>query len=160
MGPQCLRIKLILSWGGWVGKIKLLCLKCIREKCGLAAKEPMVWQEGWSTGDLPQPLSIGPKHRSNKEYISKVYLGSMCIAVLIGCDVTLQPTPPLALGLIYEGAIGQPRWTTSLCDPLVQSIWIRTYNPSYIYIRSRCKQFVQRSLKCTDHNVDRAVRTE
>jgi hypothetical protein len=25
--------------------------------------------------------------------------------------------PPLAFGLIYEGAIGQPRLTTSLCDP-------------------------------------------
>ncbi len=67
-----------------MGKIKTLCLECIREKCGLAAKEPMVWQEGWSTGDLPQPLSIGTKHRLNKEYISKVYLGSMFKAVLIG----------------------------------------------------------------------------
>jgi hypothetical protein len=28
------------------------------------------------------------------------------------------PHPP-AFGLIYEGAIGQPRQTTSLCDPLV-----------------------------------------
>jgi hypothetical protein len=32
---------------------------------------------------------------------------------------TPQPTPPPALGLIYEGAIGQPRQTTSLCDALV-----------------------------------------
>ncbi len=27
------------------------------------------------------------------------------------------PPPPPAFGLIYEGAIGQPRQTTSLCDP-------------------------------------------
>jgi hypothetical protein len=27
--------------------------------------------------------------------------------------------PPPAFELIYEGAIGQPRWTTSLCDPLL-----------------------------------------
>jgi hypothetical protein len=31
---------------------------------------------------------------------------------------TPQP-PPTAFGLIYEGAIGQTRLTTSLCDPLV-----------------------------------------
>jgi hypothetical protein len=28
------------------------------------------------------------------------------------------PPPPPAFGLIYEGAIGQQRKTTSLCDPL------------------------------------------
>ncbi len=32
---------------------------------------------------------------------------------------TPQPHPP-AIGLIYQGAIGQPRWMTSLCDPLIQ----------------------------------------
>jgi hypothetical protein len=33
---------------------------------------------------------------------------------------SLRPrnTPPLSFGLIYGGAIGQPRLTTSLCDPL------------------------------------------
>jgi hypothetical protein len=30
----------------------------------------------------------------------------------------LRKPPPLAFGLIYEDAIGQPRETTSLCDPL------------------------------------------
>ncbi len=39
----------------------------------------------------------------------------MCTAVLIGLNPA-NPPPP-AFGLIYEGAIGQPRWTTSLCDP-------------------------------------------
>ncbi len=29
-----------------------------------------------------------------------------------------SPLPP-AFGLIYEGAIGQPRYTTSLCEPLL-----------------------------------------
>jgi len=30
-------------------------------------------------------------------------------------------------GLIYEGAIGQPRQTTSLCDPLLLKIFKTTY---------------------------------
>ncbi len=48
-------------------------------------------------------------------------MGSMCTAVLIGWDpATPHPPPHLpTFGLIYEeGAIGQPRQTTSLCDPL------------------------------------------
>ncbi len=39
------------------------------------------------------------------------------------CTHWLRPhksPPPPAFGLIYEGAIGQPRKTTSLCDALVQ----------------------------------------
>jgi hypothetical protein len=35
------------------------------------------------------------------------------------CTHLLIPPPP-AFGHIYEGAIGQPRYTTSLCDPQVQ----------------------------------------
>jgi hypothetical protein len=34
--------------------------------------------------------------------------GLLCAAVLIGCDPAPPPPPP-ALGLIYNGAIGQPR---------------------------------------------------
>ncbi len=36
------------------------------------------------------------------------------------CTHWLRPrnTPPPASGLVYEGAIGQPKQTTSLCDPL------------------------------------------
>ncbi len=41
----------------------------------------------------------------------------MCTAVLIGLDHA-PPPPPYAFGLIYEGAIGQPRYTTSPCGPL------------------------------------------
>ncbi len=41
--------------------------------------------------------------------------GLLCTAVLIGSD---NATPPPAFGLIYGGANGQPRQTTSLCDPL------------------------------------------
>jgi hypothetical protein len=37
-------------------------------------------------------------------------------AVLIGWDPATSPPP--AYGLIYEGAIGQSRLTTSLCVPL------------------------------------------
>jgi hypothetical protein len=41
----------------------------------------------------------------------------MCTALLIGRDRATSTSP--TFGLIYEGAIGQPRETTSLCDPLV-----------------------------------------
>ncbi len=38
------------------------------------------------------------------------------------CSHRLRPrNPPPAFGLIYEGAIGQPRQTTSLCDPLLNT---------------------------------------
>jgi hypothetical protein len=36
------------------------------------------------------------------------------------------PLPP-AFGLVYEGAIGQPSWTTSLCDPLS---WTQSHEKS------------------------------
>jgi hypothetical protein len=35
-----------------------------------------------------------------------------------GSGSTTLPLPP-AFGLIYEGTIGQPRKTTSLCNPLL-----------------------------------------
>ncbi len=55
--------------------------------------------------------------------ISKVSLGSMRTAVLIDWDPARpQPPSPPAFGLIYVGTIGQPRYTTSLCDPLTQEI--------------------------------------
>jgi hypothetical protein len=34
--------------------------------------------------------------------------------------------PPPAFGLIYEGVIGQPRQTTSLCSPLEYALVIRS----------------------------------
>jgi hypothetical protein len=34
------------------------------------------------------------------------------------CAQLRPPPPPLAFGLIYEGAISQPRKTTSLWEPL------------------------------------------
>jgi hypothetical protein len=39
------------------------------------------------------------------------------------CTHWLRPRNPLppAFGLIYEGTIGQPRQTTSLCDPWVRA---------------------------------------
>jgi hypothetical protein len=38
-----------------------------------------------------------------------------------GCTHWLWPLnpPPPAFGVIYEGTIGQPRWTTSLIDDLI-----------------------------------------
>ncbi len=62
------------------------------------------------------------------------YLGSMCTAVLIGGDPATPPPSPPAFGLIYEGAIGQPRWTTSLCDLLhwtLTSKWKNKKNLSW-----------------------------
>ncbi len=41
----------------------------------------------------------------------------MCTAVLIGWDPL---PPPPAFGLVYEGAIGQPRKITSPCNPPCQ----------------------------------------
>jgi hypothetical protein len=53
--------------------------------------------------------------------ISEVYLGSMCTTVqLYSLAETTQPPPTLAFGHNYEGAIGQPGYTTSLCNPLVK----------------------------------------
>jgi hypothetical protein len=37
---------------------------------------------------------------------------------------TPQLPPPPEFGLIYEGAIGQPRETTSLCNPLLLTILV------------------------------------
>jgi hypothetical protein len=45
--------------------------------------------------------------------------GLLYAAVLIGRD---PATPPPAFGLIYEGATGQPKQTTSLCTPLLQQL--------------------------------------
>ncbi len=47
---------------------------------------------------------------------------ALCTAVLIGWDpatATHPPPIPPAFGLIYEGVTGQPRKTTSVCDPLM-----------------------------------------
>jgi hypothetical protein len=43
--------------------------------------------------------------------------GLLCTAVLIGLDPVTTPLP-LAFGLIYEGAIGQPR-IDPFCNPLL-----------------------------------------
>ncbi len=53
----------------------------------------------------------GLEHRLNMELDLPSLFGLLCTALLIGCD------PATLIGLIYEGAIGQPRQTTSLCDP-------------------------------------------
>jgi hypothetical protein len=46
--------------------------------------------------------------------------GLLCTAVLMA--ETPQLPPPLAFGLKYKGATGQPRQTTSLCGPLVADL--------------------------------------
>jgi hypothetical protein len=49
--------------------------------------------------------------------------GLLCTA---SCTFWLRPrnplSPPSAFGLVYEGSIGQPRWTTSLCNPLLKTL--------------------------------------
>ncbi len=57
---------------------------------------------------------------SIRSQVSKVYLGS-CVQ-LYSLAETPQLLPSPAFGLIYEGAIGQQRQTTSLCDPLSYAI--------------------------------------
>jgi hypothetical protein len=68
--------------------------------------------------------------------------GLLCTPVLIGWD-PVTPYPP-AFGLIYEGAIGQPRWTTSLCNlvitnflpavPAVPKNWTELLSNSFFWI--------------------------
>jgi hypothetical protein len=48
-----------------------------------------------------------------------LHLGFMCTAVFIGSDPVTPPPHTHTFRLIYDGAVGQPRKTTSLCDPLV-----------------------------------------
>jgi hypothetical protein len=67
--------------------------------------------------------------------LSKVYLGSMCI--VHSCTHWLRPrklSPP-AFGLICEGAIGQPRKTTSLCDPLCNTEYSIISNSQLVQVR-------------------------
>ncbi len=54
-------------------------------------------------------------HRLNKELdLQKFMWASMSTAVpVLISEAPQPPPPPPAFGLIYEGAIGQPRWTTS-----------------------------------------------
>jgi hypothetical protein len=57
--------------------------------------------------------------RLNMESDLQSLFGLLCTSVLIGWDPSrTSPTPP-AFGLLYEGSIGQPRQTTSLCNPLI-----------------------------------------
>ncbi len=58
----------------------------------------------------------GFEHRLNMELDLQSLFGLHVhsTAALIGWDPAI-PLPP-ALGLLYEGAIGQPRKTTSLCE--------------------------------------------
>jgi hypothetical protein len=54
--------------------------------------------------------------------------GLLCTAVLIGRD-PVTPPPFTSFGLMYEGAIGQPREGTALCNPLCPPI----AGPYYTY---------------------------
>ncbi len=60
----------------------------------------------------------GWNHTLNMELDLQSLSGLLCTAVPILAETTELP----AFGLKYEGAIGQPRWTTSPCNPLVGAI--------------------------------------
>jgi hypothetical protein len=74
-----------------------------------------------NTSSLNKPL----KHKLNME----LDLRSLFGLYVHCCTHWLRPRnpPPLppALGLIYEGAISQPRQTTSLCEPLPRRLYLR-----------------------------------
>ncbi len=71
-------------------------------------------------------------HRLNMEVDFQSLFGlhvtwcAHCTAVLIGWDPATPPPPP-ALDSYYEGAIGQQRQTTPLCNPLIKTF---TVNPT------------------------------
>ncbi len=61
------------------------------------------------------------------------------------CAPWLRPPPPPtspSFCLIYEGAIGQPRWTTSICHPLVFPMLQNKYG-DLRYLFLRCLQQIQ-----------------
>ncbi len=70
----------------------------------------------WSNNDRysklqdkpPDPQREHPAHGLNMELDLQSLFGLLCTAVLIGRDPRISPPPP-AFGLIYEGAIVQPR---------------------------------------------------
>jgi hypothetical protein len=71
--------------------------------------------------------STGATHRLTMELDHHSLFGLLCTALLIGWDLTSPPLP-LAFGLIYEGAIGQPRYCrrhlffTTGCHPSLVSL--------------------------------------
>ncbi len=73
-------------------------------------------RSGAEGGDrLRQKLNIWSMYRSPTFIWASCHV--MCTAVLIGWDPA-TPLLPAHFDLFYEGAIGQPWKTTSLCDPL------------------------------------------
>jgi hypothetical protein len=65
----------------------------------------------------PSSLSESGKYKYNHMLNMELDLQSLFGLRVHSCTHWLRP-PPHAFGLIYEGAIGHPRKTTSLCDPL------------------------------------------
>ena len=56
-------------------------------------------------------------HRLSMELDLQSLFGLQCTAMNTHWLRPRKSPPPSACGLIYGGAIGQPRWTTSLCTP-------------------------------------------
>ncbi len=72
----------------------------------------------WHTGWLRKRDNFADESWVSEEpnHIAHRLFGLLCTALLIGWSPASPPLPPV-FGLIYEGAIGQPRWTTSVCNP-------------------------------------------
>jgi hypothetical protein len=66
-------------------------------------------------------------------------------------EIPKSPRPPPAFGLIFEGAIGQPRLTTSLCDPLVSRYSTYKFNVLCLDLEARkyCNRWLQFFVTCT-----------
>jgi hypothetical protein len=66
---------------------------------------------------------------------------------LYSLNVTPQLPPPPAFGLIYVGAIGRPRKTTSFCDPLLNCVKTHGESDEYVdvdrWIKWSCKLYLE-----------------
>ncbi len=84
-------------------------------------------------------------HRSNIQLDHQSLFGLHVYSCTTTTD-WLRPPPPHAFGLIYEGAIGQPRQTTSLYDPCNH---IKAVHKEQYYMHQR---FAVREIYCEENS--------
>jgi hypothetical protein len=94
-------------------------------------------------------------------------------APVYSCTHWLRPRnspPPPAFGLTYEGAIGQPRETTSLCNPLPASLdaefsvnvlleKVKRYSVAYLFRIHLIYPLINAFRQLTAHTVPYWLRT-
>jgi hypothetical protein len=86
----------------------------------------------------PLSLTVSYWHRLNME----LDLQSLFGLQVHSCTHWLRPSnpsPPPAFGLTYEGAIGQPRWTASLGEPLL-TVLVAAAQPEFTSHRVSAKR--------------------